>query len=359
MEKQTDSQSTTLTSGCLTTIQRGPAGDPFDAKDINDINDINDIRRSIENQLGSILWDDQSDDEIVDQLNGLDWNCDESPSDEERAVFKHMMDEDRPLGDVAVAMRAGTEILLQRLSLVRQLLLVDPLPQNGISKYKRDPDVGSFVWTGKDRSPDRYEQTEDLIVPTWEISTNSTIKTFEGVTAEHLWYNVKRCQFRIAKAVGLQEDAEVMKVISIAVPLDHTIRTKVLSRKNLLEAMMTLDDHGYPAAKIVVPLCQFKNVIRKMVGFKDSTTREIVKRGTGAAYGRILDTDIHISTSLPDDVVFVLAPAEHVGVIPIRQSLTIIPHYGSTWRNLEMVAYEGVGAAVVNDIATAKIVIEP
>jgi hypothetical protein len=239
-----------------------------------------------------------------------------------------------------------TEAALQRASLGRKLLQAYAIPMGTIPRLSRERDVKSFVWPGGNRMSDMFSQIEEFIIPTHEIATEFEREIPAGATDWRLQSIFGQIQIDIITNVEEKEGAAVLRTISESVPFDHVISAEILSPESLLQAMAILDDHGFPAANIIVSPRRLEHVVSEMEGFC----------GTVGG-GRMLGADIHASSFVRDDVVFVLAPPENVGVIPIRQSMTIISNSDGSYNYFGGVAYEEIGIAVINDIATAKIVI--
>jgi len=53
--------------------------------------------------------------------------------------------------------------------------------------------------------------------------------------------------------------------------------------------------------------------------------------------------DIHVSHRVPEGKVFLLAPAEYVGAIPVRQDITVIPADNPKEIRIGWVIYEEIG----------------
>ena len=72
-------------------------------------------------------------------------------------------------------------------------------------------------------------------------------------------------------------------------------------------------------------------------------------------YGRLYSADIHVSTMVPKNAVYVLAPAQFVGAMPVRQDITVLPADDPKRLRLGWVIFEELGFAVINDYAVARI----
>jgi hypothetical protein len=55
--------------------------------------------------------------------------------------------------------------------------------------------------------------------------------------------------------------------------------------------------------------------------------------------------------------VYLLAPAEYVGAMPIRQDITVLPADDPKKLRIGWVVYEEIGVVIINPYATAKITV--
>jgi hypothetical protein len=60
---------------------------------------------------------------------------------------------------------------------------------------------------------------------------------------------------------------------------------------------------------------------------------------------------------VPKNCVFVMAPAQFVGAMPIRQDITVLPADDTRRLRLGWVVYEELGFAVINDFSLSKIIV--
>ena len=65
--------------------------------------------------------------------------------------------------------------------------------------------------------------------------------------------------------------------------------------------------------------------------------------------------DIHVSHRVPAGSVYMLAPAEYVGAIPVRQDITVLPADNPKELRLGWVIYEEIGIVIINDYSLAMI----
>jgi hypothetical protein len=236
----------------------------------------------------------------------------------------------------------------------RKLLLVDELPQGVLPRYERDVTAKSFTIGKRGAVPTSEIEAEELLVPTFELAANPVIRYSE--VKQRRFYIVDRAQIRAKDSLQRQEDTEVFKVINAATPADQTISvagTVQLEQVNL--ALTLIEEHELIGAKIVVPPARYKDFRGWGPDVYDqATTRDILQTGL---YGHLYTADIHLSTMVPKNCVYIMAPAQFVGAIPIRQDITVLPADDTRRLRLGWVVYEELGFAVINDFALSRIIV--
>jgi len=236
----------------------------------------------------------------------------------------------------------------------RKLLLVDELPQGVLARYERDLTAKSFTVGKRGAVPTSEIEAEELLVPTFELAANPVIRYSE--VKQRRFYIVDRAQIRAKDSLQRQEDTEVFKVINAATPADQTISvagTVQLEQVNL--ALTLIEEHELIGAKIVVPPARYKDFRGWGPDVYDqATTRDILQTGL---YGHLYTADIHLSTMVPKNCVYIMAPAQFVGAIPIRQDITVLPADDTRRLRLGWVVYEELGFAVINDFALSRIIV--
>lgn len=263
---------------------------------------------------------------------------------------------DTPEGRIALAQAmvepVKTSLMYQAIG--RKLLMVDELPQGALPRYERDVAAKSYVIPKRGAVPTSVIEAEELLVPTLEIACNPTIKLNE-IRARR-FYIVDRAQVRAKDSLQRQEDAEVFKVINMAVPTDHAITVSgSLQPDNINLALSLIEEHELIGAKIVVHPQRYKDIRTWGKDFYDeATTRDILMTGL---FGHLYSADIHVSTVVPKNGVYVLAPAQYVGAMPVRQDITVLPADDPKKLRLGWVIFEELGFAVINDYSIVRILV--
>lgn len=277
-----------------------------------------------------------------------------STADIREAMVQEAMN--TPEGRVALAQAMvepiKTSLMYQALG--RKLLMVDELPQGALPRYERDIAVKSYVLPKRGSVPSSIIEAEELFVPTVELATNPTIRLAE-IKARR-FYIVDRAQARAKDALQRQEDVEIFRIINAAVMADHSVAVSgTLQPENINLALTLIEEHELIGSKIIVHPQRYKDI--RMWGkdfFDEATQRDLLMTGL---YGHLYSADIHISTMVPKNACFVLAPAQFVGAMPVRQDITVLPADDPRRIRLGWVVYEEVGFAVINDYSVSRVLV--
>lgn len=259
-----------------------------------------------------------------------------------------------PEGRVALAQAMVEPIkrALEYQAIGRKLLMVDELPQGALARYEKDVASTAYVVSRRGGVRDRIVEGEEVLVPTWEIAANPQIRLSE-IKARRV-YIVDRAQMKAKEAIQKQEDTEILGDIEAAVRSDQTVtQSGDLSIASLNYAFSTIESHDLTVAKIVMHPQQYADV--RLFGrdvFDEATRRDVLMSGL---FGHLWTADIHVSHRVPPGSVYLLAPAEYVGAIPVRQDITVLPADDPKNLRLGWVIYEEIGIIVINDYALAKV----
>ena len=156
------------------------------------------------------------------------------------------------------------------------------------------------------------------------------------------------------EAIQKAEDTEVFTAVNAAVRSSQTvIQSGDLTIPSLNYAFSTIEAHDLTVSKIVVnprQYADFRNFGRDI--YDEATRRDVLMSGL---FGHLWTADIHVSARVPENNVYLLAPAEYVGAMPVRQDITVIPADTPKELKLGWVIYEELGIVIINDYALAKV----
>ena len=255
---------------------------------------------------------------------------------------------------LAQAMVEPIKTSLMYQAIGRKILMVDELPQGTLARYERDVAVKSYIIPKRGSVPTSEVEAEELLVPTVEIAANPSIRLNE--VRQRRFYIVDRAQVRAKDTIQRQEDVQVFKVVNAAVPPVQSISVSgTLQPENINLALTLIEEHELIGAKIIVHPQRYKDIRTWGKEFYDEATqRDILMTGL---YGHLYSADIHVSTMVPKNAVYVSAPAQFVGAIPVRQDITVLPADDPKRLRLGWVVYEEVGFAVINDYALSRVIV--
>ena len=262
---------------------------------------------------------------------------------------------DTPQGRVALAQAMVEPIrrALEYQAVGRKLLMTDELPQGAYARYEKDVRAIAWVLPRRGAVPDDIIEGEEILVPTFEIAVNPTVRISE-VKARR-FYIVDRAQIKAKEAIQKEEDTNVFTAINAAVPAANMIVSTggALSLSALNQAFATVESHDLTVGKVVCHALRYADIRAwGQTVFDQATQKEVLSTGL---FGHIFTADIHVSSRVPNTYVFVLAPAEYVGAMPIRQDITVLPADDPKKLRLGWVVYEEMGVVVINDYAIARV----
>jgi len=264
---------------------------------------------------------------------------------------------DTPEGRVALAQAMVEPIrrALEYQAVGRKLLMVDELPQGAYARYEKDVRSTAHVISRRGGVPDNITEGEEVLVPTFEIATNPSIRLSE-IKARR-FYIVDRAQIKAKEAIQKEEDLNIFNAIIAAVLTANTVISTggALSLNALNQAFATVESHDLTVGKIVCHALRYADIrnFGKTV-YDEATQKEVLTTGL---FGHLFTADIHVSSKCPTDTVLLLAPAEYVGAFPIRQDITVLPADDPKKLRLGWVVYEEIGIVVINDYAVAKVTV--
>jgi hypothetical protein len=231
--------------------------------------------------------------------------------------------------------------------------MVDELPQGAYARYEKDVRATATVISRRGAVPDMIVEGEEILVPTFEIATNPTVRISE-VKARR-FYIVDRAQIKAKEAIQKEEDTNIFNAINAAVPAANQVISTggALSTSALGQAFASVEQHDLTVGKVVLHALRYNDIRNwgKTV-YDEATQKEVLTTGL---FGHIWTADIHVSSRVTPKYVFVLSLAEYVGAMPIRQDITVLPADDPKKLRLGWIIYEEVGICVINDYAIARI----
>ena len=268
------------------------------------------------------------------------------------AIIAQALETEEGRAVLAQAMVEPIKRALEYQAIGRKLLMVDELPQGALARYEKDVASIAYKLPKRGAVPDRITEGEEILVDTFEIAANPQVRLSE-IKARR-FYIVDRAQMKAKEAIQKTEDTEILATINTAVPTDHTVSAAGELTINALNYVFSvIEEHDLTVAKIVCHPRQYADI--RTFGssvFDEATRRDVLMSGL---FGHLWTADIHVSHRVPSGTVYLLAPAEYVGAIPVRQDITVLPADSPKELRLGWVIYEELGIIVVNDYALGSI----
>ena len=169
---------------------------------------------------------------------------------------------DTPEGRVALAQAMVEPIrrALEYQAVGRKLLMVDELPQGAYARYEKDVRATATVISRRGAVPDMIVEGEEILVPTFEIATNPTIRISE-VKARR-FYIVDRAQIKAKEAIQKEEDTNIFNAISASVPAANKVVSTggALSIAALNQAFATIESHDLTVGKVVCHALRYADI---------------------------------------------------------------------------------------------------
>jgi len=282
-----------------------------------------------------------------------------SLSDQEKeTIIAQALETDEGRVALAQAMVEPIRRSLEYQAVGRKLLMVDELPQGALARYERDVMAIAYVVSRRGAVPDQIQEGEEILVPTFEIAANPTVRLSE-IKARR-FYIVDRAQIKAKEAIQKEEDTNIFNALIAAVEAtgnNLVVNMGTLTVQSINTAFRLVEQHDLVVAKIVTHAFQYAAI--RTFGkdfFDEASQREIITTGL---FGHLWTADVHISSRMPNNRVLIIASPENVGAFPIRQDITVLPADDPKKLRLGWVIYEEIGIVVINDYAIAEIQVTP
>jgi len=280
--------------------------------------------------------------------------------EQKEMIIAQALETDEGRTALAQAMVEPIRRSLEYQAVGRKLLMVDELPQGALARYERDVAAIAHVVSRRGAVPDQIQEGEEILVPTWEIAANPTIRLSE-IKARR-FYIVDRAQIKAKEAIQKEEDEQIFNACINACRADQSIGGAApLTPQMLNNAFKEIEQHDLVCTKIVMHANRYAEVrffngsggtLPSYRFYDEATTREILTTGL---YGHLWTADLHVSSRMNIQYVLAVASPDTVGAFPIRQDITVLPADDPKKLRLGWVIYEEVGVAIINDYAISLI----
>jgi len=225
-------------------------------------------------------------------------NCAESTPTQDKPVCSEL--EESKLADVLEAVSRQVTYM----SIARKVLMVDMLEDDTVDSYL----------------------VEDNPAQSLCINNRHEVVEYKGVDQNQLvhlhGYGKIDCKGgKIAEGLVTQEEQLLVKLLQAAGKHEQTIYTysDTLNRA-ILDSMASLENDGLFSAKMIMNPFTYRRVmyLDYVQGrFDEATNRDILMTGL---HGHLYTMDVHICKSIPVDYVFILPPAQYLGMFTVPKT---------------------------------------
>ncbi len=247
--------------------------------------------------------------------------------------------------------------------LARRLLIVDPVGPGVEPSYELDIDVSATVIADQGTTVESRVWGERAKVATWIIRSRATI-TIQQARLRR-FNAIDRIIQKMKQEISAVEDASVFagadaaaQQINVLTDIDDAGMTK----KNLLNIKRQIDNHDLVTAKFLMNINEFNDILQWGAGggqgltggeFDPVTMREVLQTGL---YATLWGAEILVSKIVPVGTVYGFADPDFVGVMPVREDVTVYPCDEMSQGKLGWMAQEEVGFAflVQRGVAAAR-----
>jgi hypothetical protein len=272
-----------------------------------------------------------------------------------------------PMGirKVAASLVNPVRKYLDHVPIGRKLFVAEPMAEGMIAWYNPDIEEFSGMMIGQDGAS-RFVvcASENTIVTPFEISAPAKIPYRELRLRK--FRVVDRVKERVRQALGIEEDYRIIALLhdaSVILNTEHSVATKLT--KNALAAGARKLESPYPrrmfAAGFIMNWDAIYNIRLWEKEYVDEIARiEIRRTGfLGTLFGAGFYVTNLISTSGGYCYLYIVAPPQFLGWMPIYASGEIIPADLPDQKLVGFDGYELLGAEVINNYGVARVKFMP
>lgn len=260
-------------------------------------------------------------------------------------------------GKIALAQSMANPIRrnLDYHGIARRALVVDVLEQGAMPTYDRDIDVAAVVISSNGTGPESRIFGDRVVIPEFELYSNPTVRIAE---VKRRRFNViDRAVQKARQEIMAQEDANVFAAIDAAASVENTltdIADAGLLKRDLVEIKQQIDRWDLVTSKYFMNIVEFTDILKWGAGggqgvgggdFDPVTMREVLQTGL---YAHLWGADIMVSKIVPPGTVYGAADPEFLGIMPVRQSIEVLPADEPRKLSLGWVVSEIIGIGIVN-----------
>jgi hypothetical protein len=207
---------------------------------------------------------------------------------------------------------------------MRKLFIVDNLPNDAKPTYDTRFDTHP-IYHSKDGTIKSYDENDENC-----LEDITELKAHVEIPNERLlkrqFYVVDDAQCRLSDSLESQEACVMMKLLQAAAVFDQTIYTYgETTQRAILDSIGEIESGDMIAAKLIIHPKTYRRVMfHKMYSgdMEEATMRDVLMTGL---YGHIYTLDIHVSTHVPENEMFITPMASFLGAYALPSNVEVLP----------------------------------
>jgi len=244
----------------------------------------------------------------------------------------------------------------------RRAFRVYPLGQGAIPEFPKDVDVPAYVIGEEGDEVQAKIKGKKVLVPLFKITSNPMIPITEIKQARFDLND--RVREKVKSEIVKVEDGKIFELMKIVAERSTdinaltTVNESELTVKHFSEAQAEIEKWGELDAVNIFMNPYWKQTLREMNNVQTGyyvdfeTARELITAGYVA---RINGTQIHTSSMVPKDMIFITADPEFLGRLVISFDLTVIESEDAKALEVGYSIFEEIGILIHNPKALSAI----
>jgi len=245
-------------------------------------------------------------------------------------------------------------------SLARRIFRVDPLPAGAFSVYPRVNDNPVYVVGENGQRINTITSGQQIFIPEFEISSNPQIAL--SSIQQRRFALIERAQDLAYQEIRRTEESLAFQVLDASSTSNRNIQAinfdsgPTISR-SLMDSFADIESHGLRVARMFMNAVDYSNIRRNMESHLDQNNTNYVSR-TGIL-ASLWGAQIQVSRIIPAGTIYLTSEPQHVGVLPLRTDLTVLPADNPEQMTLGWSVSESIGMGCFNPRGVARITIAP
>lgn len=245
----------------------------------------------------------------------------------------------------------------------RRAVVVDPLPQGALPYYDKDVNVPAVVISEEGKTPETIVKGKRILIPMFELGSNPKIPFTQ--IKERRFNLIDRAQDKAKQEIQAAEDELGFAAFDVALtqvdPLTgllfnaNVAAAGSLDRDALADAFAEVEKHDLRVARLFMNARDYSD-IRKWGRDQLDPVSQKSMLNTGLM-AMLWGAEIIVSRIVPIGTVYVMTEEKHLGIMPQRIDLTVLPADDPDSRLVGWSIFEQIGIGVWNPRGVASITV--